>query len=123
MLPIYHVLKPEQLDHVRSALGQLEFVDGKTTAGATARKVKANDQAKSGPDTVKLEAFIREHLLKRAEFRLYARPVRWSHMLFSRYRDGQHYGRHYDNWEKPSEAGGSLRSDLSFTLFLSEPEH
>jgi PKHD-type hydroxylase len=123
MLPIYHVLKPDHLEHLRAELERILFVDGRSSAGAVARKVKANLQAESGPQTEALESYVRDLLMGSPEFRLYARPVRWSRILFSRYRDGQHYGRHYDNWEKPAQGGGSMRSDLSFTLFLTEPEY
>lgn len=122
MLPIYGVLDKAQLDHVRSELARMPFQDGKLTAGPGARDVKYNEQATVETGTRELQRYVRERLTENPDFRLHARPARWSNMLFSRYRDGQHYGRHHDRWNKESEEGGQMRSDLSFTLFLAEAD-
>ena len=50
------------------------------------------------------------------------RPVRWSRLLFSRYGPGQHYGSHTDNAVVYDDSGWPLRTDMSFTLFLSDPQ-
>lgn len=121
MLPIYGLLDEAKLRHLKDRLGQAEFRDGRETAGPVARRVKANEQAALDEDADALQAYVRDALMANADFRLFARPARWSVMLFSRYRAGHHYGRHYDNWDKPASDGARMRSDLSFTLFLGEP--
>jgi PKHD-type hydroxylase len=40
--------------------------------------------------------------------------------MFSRYRPGQQYGVHADNAAMYDEGGWPLRTDISFTLFLSD---
>ncbi len=54
--------------------------------------------------------------------RSFVRPVRWSSTIFSRYELGHHYGAHTDNAIIEDDAGWPLRTDVSFTLFLSDPE-
>ena len=121
MLTIAEVLTPEDVARVRDRLAGVEFADERRTAGGAARKVKANAQA-SGEAVPALARFVRQALERSAPFQLYARPARWSPLLFSRYRPGDAYGAHVDEPFMAADGGGRLRSDLSFTLFLSEPE-
>ena len=123
MLTLGEVLSPDDVDRVREGLAGARFLDGKATAGAQARKVKANSQA-DGQDPLipPLRRFVRDALLRSEPFRLYARPARWAHILFSRYGPGNAYGLHTDDVTMADEDGGRLRTDLSFTLFLSDPE-
>ncbi len=92
------------------------FVSGKSTAGAQARLVKNNDQS-AGPAAQAAIATVREALLGHAVFKAAARPKDIFGMLVSRYRVGMAYGTHVDD-----ALMGGKRTDLSFTLFLSEPE-
>ncbi|MFY8148289.1 MAG: Fe2+-dependent dioxygenase [Prochlorococcaceae cyanobacterium] len=92
---------------------------GAETAGWHARTVKRNHQLeRSSPLHQELEALVREALLAHPLVRSAALPVRVHGLLFSRSRSGEGYGRHVDN---AFMAGG--RSDLSFTLALSDPDH
>src|SRR3712207_4251868 len=117
MLTIAEVLAPEDVARVREGLAQAEFVDGRRTAGGAARAVKANEQAKG---EAALARFVRQALERSGLFQLYARPARWSNLMFSRYRPGDAYGAHVDEAFMAADGGGRLRTDLSFTLFLSE---
>ena len=123
MLTIAEVLSVEDVARVREGLASARFGDGRRTAGSAARRVKANQQAEPGDPAVEaLERFIRQALERSETFGLYARPARWSKLLFSRYGPGDAYGMHTDDPFMAAEGGGRLRTDLSFTLFLSEPE-
>lgn len=123
MLTIADALPPEDVARVRQALAAARFKDGKATAGPTARKVKSNTQAeRDDPAITALARFVRQSLDRAPLIRHYARPVRWSRLLFSRYEPGQSYGLHLDDPAMAAEDGGRLRTDLSFTLFLSEPD-
>lgn len=123
MLTLGEILAPEDTARVRDGLAKARFKDGKATAGAQARKVKANAQADADDPLVPpLRRFVRDALQRSELFRLYARPARWSHILFSRYTPGDGYGMHTDDVTMADEDGGRLRTDLSFTLFLSDPE-
>lgn len=117
LIHLQKVCPPEQVDHLRDLIGQGGFVDGGTTAGQVARAVKANEQLEAGArvDTVRSE--VRKALMAHAGFVSFARPKTLSRILVSRYRDGMAYGPHIDD-----ALMGGRRADLSFTLFLSDPD-
>lgn len=102
---------------LREAAEALDFADGSATAGAMARRVKANDQATVTPERDALLAKVSTTVRAHPVFLSAARPHRISPLIVSRYREGQTYGLHVDD-----ALMGGLRTDLSFTLFLSEPE-
>lgn len=123
MLILSDVLEPADVARVREGLAKVRFQDGKLTAGATARRVKSNTQADRDDQAVQaLAKFVRQALERHPAFAGYARPARWSRTLFSRYQPGQEYGFHTDDAEMAAEDGQRMRTDLSFTLFLSEPD-
>jgi PKHD-type hydroxylase len=95
----------------------LVFDDGKKTAGRHAREVKANDQAAPSPERDAILARVERALKENTLFRSAARPKAISPLILSRYRIGQTYGLHVDD-----ALMGGLRTDLSFTLFLADPE-
>lgn len=122
MLLIQSVLDTEDLSRVRDILSGLPFRDGRLSAGATARQVKANQQADAdNPKTAALADFVRKKLMAQPLFANYARPARWSKLLFSRYGAEDAYGLHTDDALMRDEDGDALRTDLSFTLFLADP--
>lgn len=123
MIIIADVLGAGDLAEVRSRLDRLRFRDGRATAGPQASKVKANRQADpDDPSLPPLRLFVRQALERSPVFVQYCRPVRWSPLIFSRYAPGEAYGAHVDNSLMHEAAGGLMRSDLSFTLFLAEPD-
>jgi PKHD-type hydroxylase len=120
---IEDVLGREQALAIGEALAHAPFQDGALTAGSAARKVKQNTQA-LGDDAgvAALGDRVRLALERNALVRRMVRPVRWSNLLFSRYSTGQQYGLHADNAAMVDEHGWPLRTDVSFTLFLSDPD-
>ena len=114
------LLAQPDLQELCSALSDpaAHWIEGNSSAGWHARGVKRNHQL-DGASTLhqqlaaKLEGLLMaQPLLQAAAF-----PRRMHGLLFSRSGAGEGYGRHVDNaWMR----GG--RSDLSFTVFLSEPE-
>lgn len=122
MLIIADVLAPEDLAKVREVLDKAPFVDGKKTAGIDAKKVKANRQADASDEKVKaLMTFVRQALERNAVFQIYARPAKMSPVMFNLYGQGETYGLHVDETIMTVNQQ-RLRSDFSFTLFLSDPE-
>lgn len=122
MLTIADVLTAEDLEKVRQSLAEAPFVDGRRTAGAAARKVKSNQQTDSADPKVKaLAAFVRKALERSPMFVAFARPQRWSKIMFSKYGEGDQYGFHTDDAVMEDSEGRRMRTDLSFTLFLSDP--
>lgn len=112
---IPNVLSAEELAKVQAALSAAEFIDGKLTAGWYAKQVKQNRQIK-GDDAKDLRALIKAALLRHPLFQAAVRPKHIHSMLLSRYDPGMEYGRHTDN-----ALMGQYRSDVSFTVFLSDP--
>jgi PKHD-type hydroxylase len=55
--------------------------------------------------------------MRNGTFRMAFRPRHMTPLLFSRYHDGMEYGTHVDD-----PIMYNLRSDVSFTLFLSDPQ-
>lgn len=116
------VLSPVEIGRICESLAHVPFHDGKLTAGAAARSVKSNEQAEGGnPEVIALARMVRTALERHPTFYAYARPFRWSHLMFSRYVSGHRYGPHTDDASMLDEHGWPLRTDLSFTLFLSDP--
>lgn len=101
----------------------LEWRDGRATAGPRARAVKHNLQAvmTAAPARAlagEVQAMLAAHPVLQAA----ARPRRWSNLIISKTQGGGHYGLHVDNAIMNAVSGDAMRTDLSFTLFLSSPE-
>ena len=117
LLVIASVLTPIEAAVLREAACSLTFDDGRKTAGRVAAAVKANDQASPSPELDVVLAKVERALAANALFRSAARPKALTRLILSRYRVGQTYGLHVDD-----ALMQGLRTDLSFTLFLAEPE-
>jgi PKHD-type hydroxylase len=117
MLVIEGLIAPAEIAVLRDAAGALAFDDGKKTAGRFVREIKANDQAATSPERDAILVRVERALRDNALFRSAARPKALTPLILSRYREGQTYGLHVDD-----AVMGALRTDLSFTLFLAEPE-
>jgi PKHD-type hydroxylase len=117
-MTIAGVLTPEELASVRAAFDAAVFVDGRETAGWAAKTVKNNIQAKAGdPAMDAARALVRGRLMEHPLFVMAARPKQMSSLLFARYDPGMEYGAHVDD-----ALMGGMRSDISFTLFVDEPQ-
>ena len=117
ILAIADVLSAADLAEVEAGLATATFVDGKATAGWSAKLVKANLQATGGPQLQRVGALIEARLAEHAVFALATRPKTVLGPIFSRYEPGHAYGAHVDD-----ALMGGVRTDVSFTLFLSAPE-
>lgn len=124
LIPIEKVLRRDELSAMRARLESAPWQDGAASAGALARSVKRNLQLEDGSA---LATELGNEVLKR----LHAHPVFVSAALprrifpprFNRYADGGTYGAHIDSALMPMPGTGvALRSDLSATLFLCEPD-
>jgi len=117
ILAIADVLSAADVEDVRAGLATATFVDGKATAGWAATLVKSNLQASGGVELDRLGALIEARLTQHAVFALATRPKIVLGPLFSRYQPGHAYGAHVDD-----ALMGGVRTDVSFTLFLSAPD-
>lgn len=112
------LLSSQQIDEMLTQLQTAEIADGQQTAGWHAKTVKQNQQlAAKHPIAEALVERVRQSILQHPLFQAAARPRSVHSIRFNRYSDGMCYGRHTDN-----ALMGGLRTDLSFTLFLSEPD-
>lgn len=123
MIVLPDVLSPADVARVREGLEVAPFRDGRATAGPAAARVKHNEQARGDdPAVAALARSVRSALERHPTFGPLVRPARWSRLMFSRYGPGQQYGLHTDDAGMCDEDGWPLRTDVSFTVFLSGPE-
>lgn len=117
-LIIADLLSPEEVAEAVAIFDEAEFADGRETAGWHARLVKQNEQVRRGsPKVEALKRKLAERILGNALFRSFVRPKALTPLLLSRYREGMAYGSHVDD-----AVMGGIRTDVSFTLFLSAEE-
>lgn len=117
ILVIGDILTAGEVATVVDKMNGLRFIDGATTAGWHSRLVKNNVQAdRTHPDYAPLNKAVTDMLMRNPTFRMAARPRHVTPLIFSRYRDNMEYGTHVDD-----PVMYNLRSDISFTLFLTEP--
>lgn len=126
LLHVPQVLTAGELAHVRLALESAEWTDGRETVGVQGAQVKCNQQL---PDASPLKAELGQVViaaLARSPLHFAAAlPLRTLPPRFNRYAGGGEYGFHVDG--AVMAAGNAaeyshVRSDLSCTLFLCEPE-
>lgn len=124
MLHIPEVLTPEQVVEMRNRLDASNWVDGRETVGEQGAKVKRNRQLPElSPLGRELGETILKALVSNPLFVSAAIPYRYVPPLFNRYEGGEHYGFHVDGSIRTIPGTNlNLRTDLSCTLFLCEPE-
>jgi PKHD-type hydroxylase len=121
LLHIPEVLLPNELEAMRRVLDQSAFVDGKLTAGRAAERVKHNTELdRDLPQRDALTQIVVTALYRSETFRSAALPLKLGTPIFARYTPGMAYGWHVD--DPVMGQGPHYRTDVSFTLFLSEPE-
>lgn len=122
LLHIAEVLDAEALRRIRDRLKGAPWIDGRATAGHQSARVKDNAQTpEDHPATVAVGAIILDALKANSVFVSAALPAQISPPLINRYAGGQAYGPHIDGALRPL-GGASMRTDLSATLFLSDPD-
>ena len=127
LLHVPNILGPDQLQHMRAALDAADWTDGRETVGTQGAKVKRNQQL---PDASPLREELGQQVLAALErsplYFAAALPLRTLPPRFNRYTGGGEYGFHIDGSvmavDRPGQPRSQVRSDLSCTLFLCEPE-
>lgn len=120
MLVLTGVLSAEELALIRQALDLAEFEDGKLTAGLAA-PLKDNRQLRrtGAAEEAALDGAIAAALARHTLFTAAARPRHITAPLYARYEPGMHYGAHVD--AAVMGLGGTVRADVSVTVFLNDP--
>lgn len=121
---IPEVLDTVALARVRAVIDGAEWVDGNVTSGAQSALAKRNRQlpedsaAARDAGNLVLDALGRSSLFVAA-----ALPLKVYPPLFNRYAGGDGFGLHVDNAIRIRRGSDfRIRSDLSATLFLEEPD-
>ena len=136
LITLEGVLPAAEVADCRERLATVPWQDGRHTAGSLARHSKHNQQADAGDPAVQaLAAAVQARVESHPSLISAALPRRLLAPRFNRYGVGETYGAHIDSalmrvpgpagrgGAGPSEGGGSLlRTDLSVTLFLSDPD-
>jgi len=124
LLHVPELLSPEQVSRARALLDRADWIDGRATAGPQSGRAKHNMQVRENtPTAQELGDMVVKALERNALFITAALPSRVFPPLFNRYRDGESFGTHVDNAIR--QIPGTpirLRTDLSATLFLNDPE-
>lgn len=124
LLHIPQVFSKDEVQAMRKRLlASSDWVDGRQTVGSQGAQVKRNEQLddRSALRT-ELGEVIRQRLQKHPLFFAAALPLRIMLPRFNRYQGGGTYGMHIDGSVMRVDDHTHLRSDLSCTLFLNEPE-
>jgi PKHD-type hydroxylase len=122
ILTFEDVLSVEELARLHAIAAATTFVDGRESASADLASTKQNEQMSSvDPSMNEIAQIVGLALQRHASFASATLPRRMHSLRLARYRQGMRYGRHIDA-AIMRDGGSSVRADLSFTLFLDDPE-
>ena len=118
------VLDPKALQACRDALAKVDWADGRGSAGYLSRAVKHNRQLPDNhPVARELGELVMRALDGNERFTAAALPQKLVPPLFNCYENSEAYGAHVDGAIRPvSGSPHRVRTDLSATLFLSDPD-
>ncbi len=117
-------LSKQDVAEFRRAMDAADWEDGRSTAGAQSAMVKKNEQLPPNSEiSRRLGERVISALTANTLFLSAAIPLHIFPPLFNRYQPGHHFGVHIDNAVRGDHLTGMrIRTDLSVTLFLSEPD-
>jgi len=124
LLQIPQVLTPEELAQLRRLLTAADWADGRITAGSQSGAVKNNQQLPEHlPAAQQARQIVSVALARNPMFVTGALPRTVYPPLFNRYSGRSNaFGNHIDNAVRTHAATAHhVRTDISCTLFLSEP--
>lgn len=124
MLQIPEVLTKAQVTECRAIMDAAPWADGNITSGFQAALAKQNQQLPQESEAARtVGAIILAALETHPLFVSAALPRTILSPMFNRYGQGMGFGDHIDNAVRRDPVTGQrLRTDLSATLFLSEPD-
>jgi PKHD-type hydroxylase len=123
LLTLPNLLSPDELARAQALLRDAPWADGAHSAGVQARQVKNNQQL---PHDSAAATAIRQLVLgaldRSALFFSAALPLKVFTPRVNRYSGASnHYGPHIDNAVRVLPSGERVRTDVSCTVFLSDP--
>ena len=118
MYRVLDILTPQEVAECRQIAARATFVDGKVSNPHN--KAKQNEQLHEPTAYENSAKLILQAMLRSEEFREFAFPAQIAPPMLTRYKPGMRYGAHADAafLQLPH---GTVRSDLSCTIFLNEP--
>jgi PKHD-type hydroxylase len=124
LIEIPALLSPTQVARFRARLAEASWVDGNVTSGHQSARAKHNEQLpEDSAVSRELGAIVMDALGTSPLFFSAALPKQVFPPLFNRYAPGMAFGNHVDSAFRTHDAMRlRIRTDLSATLFLSDPE-
>lgn len=124
MLHIPELLTKAQVAEIRGLIDAAAWIDGNATSGAQSALAKRNEQLpEDSAAAIRAGEMVQDALARSPLFVSAALPQKVFPPLFNRYAGGQTFGVHVDNAIRQARSSDfRIRSDLSATLFLAEPE-
>jgi PKHD-type hydroxylase len=125
MLHLPNVLTPEEVLQAQTLLASAPWADGRKGAGEQARQVKNNEQLDHDcTEAQTIRSLVLRALERSPLFFSAALPKRVFPPRLNRYGgDSNYYGNHIDGAVRyMPETGQRVRTDVSCTIFLSEPD-
>ena len=119
MYRVLDILTPEEVAECRQIAANATFVHGKISNPHN--KAKQNEQLHEAAAYERSAKLVLQAMMRSDEFREFAFPAQIAPPLLTRYKPGMHYGAHADAayLQLPH---GTVRSDLSCTIFLNDPD-
>jgi len=122
LISIPAVLDQSQLKQVRDILDSARFVDGRLSAGLTARKVKNNEEIPAdAAELGQLNNIVMNALYNHPVYQAAVLPHRLATPFYARYSAGKAYGNHVDD-PVMGPMNSRYRTDVSTTVFLNDPD-
>ena len=124
LIHIPGVFSRDEVGRIREALEQADWADGKVTAGHQSAKAKHNLQLpESHPLSKEIGGAMLERLWSHPVFMSAALPNKVFPPLLNCYKAGGNFDFHIDNAVRQAKGNPErVRTDLSTTLFFSNPE-
>jgi PKHD-type hydroxylase len=119
MFRVLPILTDAEVAECRRIAAEAPFVHGRVSNPHNA--AKQNEQLHDPAAYKQSSELLRQAMLRSDEFREFAFPVALAPPMLTRYQPEMHYGAHGDAAFIPLP-GATIRSDLSCTIFLNEPD-
>jgi PKHD-type hydroxylase len=119
MYKVLPLLTHDETAECRRIAASAQFAHGRITNPHN--KAKENEQLHEPATYQKSGELLHAALARNEDFTNFAFPVSMAPPLITRYKPGMRYGAHADA-AYINLPGGTLRSDLSCTIFLNEPQ-
>jgi PKHD-type hydroxylase len=124
LIAIPDLVTPGQLAGIRAMIDTADWTDGNATSGAQSALAKRNEQLPEESEAARRAGcVVLDALAASPLFVAAALPLKVFPPLFNRYAGGQAFDNHVDSAVRIRRGSDfRIRSDLSATLFLADPE-